>query len=121
MTIVDSSAWIRHFSPRYAYDGVQKLLKANRVALHPYVFAELSMGGFSKNRETILQNLRTLPPVRSFEMEEVLQFIELQKLYGKGLSYIDAAILCSAVAFQYDILTFDDGLAAAAKKFHLKA
>jgi len=121
MTIVDSSAWIRHFSPKYSYDGVQTLLKKNVVVLHPYVFAELSMGGFSKHRGPILQDLQTLPSVRNFEMAEVRQFVELQKLHGKGLSYIDAAILFSAVAFGYDILTFDDSLAAAAKKFNRKA
>jgi len=119
MTIVDSSNWIQHFQKRSRDSVLKQLLELNEAVMHPYVVAELSMGGFVKDRKLVLDSLHMLPQVRNFEMAEVLRFVDGQKLYGIGLSYVDASILCSAVAFQFKILTLDTNLRAAASRFGL--
>lgn len=44
------------------------------------------------------------------EHEEVLQFVEMNDLMGRGLGYVDVHLLASAVLFGASIWTFDKKL-----------
>ncbi len=60
------------------------------------VIGELSIGSV-KNRAEMLQALEDLPSAVTAADDEVLSFIELRRLYGRGLNLIDASLLASVI------------------------
>lgn len=60
------------------------------------VIGELSMGSL-KNRAAVLQALDGLPSAVTAADDEVLSFIELRSLYGRGLNLIDVTLLASVI------------------------
>jgi hypothetical protein len=94
MILVDTSVWIEHLrkgSPR-----LRALLYENKVLNHPFVVGELACGNI-RNRAEILGLLQTLPAARVASHEEVLSFVESQRLHGRGLGWIDVHLLASAL------------------------
>jgi len=89
------------------------LLDDGAVACHPFVVGELACGNL-KNRTTILSLLEALPVAATVEHEEALIFIESHNLMGKGLGYVDAHLLASAVLSRLPIWTLDKRLEQAA-------
>jgi predicted nucleic acid-binding protein len=69
-------------------------LNRGEVLIHPFVIGELAMGSL-RDRSGLVENLRGLPSVRSANDDEVMGFVEREKLYGRGLGYIDAHLLAS--------------------------
>jgi hypothetical protein len=116
VVIVDTGAWIRYFRDKTLEPAIAPLLESNQTAMHPLVLAELTMGGFSRHRKQILADLKSLPAARTFEIDDVLGFVETAHLHGTGLSYVDASILCSAIALGYRIQTSDKLLQTHAKR-----
>ncbi len=92
MILIDTSVWIDHL--REAESTVQRLLGEGRVLSHPLVIGELAVGSF-RNRDGILSDIGDLPRAAIAEDDEVLRFISEQKLFGFGLSYIDAHLLAA--------------------------
>jgi predicted nucleic acid-binding protein len=93
MVLVDTSVWVEHF--RHGQPELARLLGAGAVACHPFVLGELACGDLKRRREILglLQTLRTCCVARH---EEVLSFIESNRLRGRGLGYIDVHLLASA-------------------------
>lgn len=92
MILVDTSVWIDHFR-----EGVHELaerLEANSVLMHPFVLGELACGNLRSRAET-LHLLGNLPTAARASDSEVLQFIELNKLMGKGIGFTDAHLLAA--------------------------
>jgi hypothetical protein len=54
------------------------------------------------------------------EHEEVLSFIENNRLMGKGIGYVDAQLVASAVLTGVPIWTLDKKLAQVADSLHIK-
>ncbi len=53
-------------------------------------------------------------------MQEILVFIEQNKLFGKGCGYIDIALLTSALlSYETKIWTLDKRLRKLAQEFHV--
>ena len=94
MVLVDSSVWVRHL--RAGDTDLETLLNDGRVVCHPFIIGELACGNL-KNRTEILTLLNSLPTAKQAEHEEVLQFIESNRLMGRGIGYVDANLLASAV------------------------
>jgi predicted nucleic acid-binding protein len=92
MILVDTSVWIDHLQRIDPF--LQKLLLDGRVVCHPMVIGEIAVGSF-KQRELILDKLRTLPRVISADHEEVIHFISRHSLFGSGIGYIDAHLLAA--------------------------
>lgn len=92
MILVDTSVWIDHLHVSDA--ELVALLDATQVVVHPMVVGELSLGSLRRRRE-FLGHLGSLaqPPVATHD--EVLQLIEGQRLYSRGLSLVDAHLLAS--------------------------
>jgi predicted nucleic acid-binding protein len=107
MVLVDSSVWVGHF--RAGDSDLEILLNDGRVVCHPFIIGELACGNL-KNRNEILSLLRCLPMATQAEHEEVLQFIEGNKLMGKGIGYVDAHLLASAVLTAIPFWTLDKKL-----------
>ena len=117
MVLVDTSVWVSHFRKRNA--GLADLLNNGEVACHPFIVGELACGNL-KNRTTILSLLESLPMILAAEHEEVLVFIESNRLMGKGLGYVDVHLITSALLTGLSIWTLDDRLEQVADVFHLK-
>ncbi len=116
MVLVDTSIWIDHF--RNSNDQLVELLNDGEVFCHPFILGELACGNI-KNRKEIIAALKALPQSSLIEHDEIMIFIENNKIMGKGLGYIDVAILASSLVTDIPLWTFDQRLNAIAKKFKL--
>jgi len=110
MVLVDTSVWVRHL-----WEGdpdLKQLLNDGQVICHPYIAGELACGNM-KNRREVLPLMQALPQATLASHEEVLRFIELNSLMGKGLGYIDVHLCASALLTRVPVWTYDKRLNAA--------
>lgn len=117
MILVDTSVWISHF--RKGGSELGGLLNVAVVLAHPFVVGELACGNF-KNRARILSDLEALPPAVSATHEEVMRLIEDRRLWGFGISWIDAHLLASALLSNCQFWTLDGKLVRAATAVGVK-
>ncbi|TVP81336.1 MAG: type II toxin-antitoxin system VapC family toxin [Puniceicoccaceae bacterium] len=113
MVLVDTSVWIGFL--RQGDSLLSDLLNEGAVMTHPYVIGELRLVNISK-REKFLSLLENLPLAVQASDDEVTYLIEENKLYGKGIGYIDAHILASSIMSASLLWTLDKRLAALSKK-----
>jgi predicted nucleic acid-binding protein len=116
MVLVDTSVWVAHL--RYGNIGLEALLNEGYVVSHPFIVGELACGNL-KNRSEILSLLQALPMAIYAEHEEVMQFIENNRMMGKGLGYIDMHLLSSAILTKVPLWTLDKRLTQASIKLGL--
>lgn len=113
--LVDTSVWVEHF--RFGNTELSLLLKMDEVLVHPFVIAELACGTPPK-REQTLKDLSLLRHVTQANVSEVLDFIESQKLYGRGCGYVDMTLLASVLLTPASRLwTYDKRLNQLADEF----
>lgn len=119
MTILpDTSVWIgfwRHGSRRLAH-----ALTHDRVVVHPFVRGELALG-FVPRREESLEYLDRFERPRVAEHGEVLALIERTPLWGRGIGWVDAHLLASALLDHIELWTLDQRLARVARDLHVAA
>ncbi|MEO8528928.1 MAG: PIN domain-containing protein [Pseudolysinimonas sp.] len=112
MILVDTSVWIDHL--HRADPELVALLERNDVATHAMVIGELALGTIAK-RDEFLGLLAALPAASEASHAEVVDFVSARRLYGRGLSLVDAHLLASAVLGESTLLwTRDRRLASAA-------
>ncbi len=116
MVLVDTSIWIRHF--REGCKGLSDLLNESDVACHPFIVGELACG-YLKNRKEILSLIRALPMLPLVDSEEYFDFVDVHRLFGKGLGFADIHILASARLTSNWLWTFDNALATIAARFKM--
>lgn len=83
------------------------------------VIGELACGNL-RNR-TILVNLQLLPQATVATHDEALAMIEQHKLMGRGVDFVDVALLASAKLSKATLWTRDKRLGAIAVEFGLSA
>ena len=108
MVLVDTSVWVSHL--RDGISELGELLDAREVLCHQFIVGELACGNL-KNRTEILSLLRLLPQASSAHHAEVLRFIDVHHLMGRGLGYIDLHLAASAILTGVSMWTFDKKLA----------
>jgi predicted nucleic acid-binding protein len=91
--LVDTSVWVDHL--QRGDERLISLLDAGEVLGHPFVIGELALGNL-RNRDAVLSDLRDLPRVVLAEHEDVLELINRQALFGRGIGYVDAHLLAAA-------------------------
>ena len=91
--LVDTSVWINHF--RMPNPALELFLDEGRVATHPFVIGELACGSLRRRTE-VLRLIEALPFTPIATHDEVLEFIERQRLHAAGLGWIDVHLLASA-------------------------
>ncbi len=112
MILVDTSVWVDHL--RDGDSSLVGLLQRAEVLCHPWVIGELALGQLSK-REEILGLLAGLPQATLATENEVLAVIDLHKLHGRGIGYVDVQLLASTLLTpEARLWTRDKRLAAAA-------
>ena len=72
------------------------LLARDQVCVHQSVITELALGNL-KNRSIFLKALERLMIVRNVDDQGVRHLVEERRLWGRGLSAVDAALLASVV------------------------
>ena len=93
MILVDTSIWVDHL--RAGDERLTALLNAGEVLGHPFVVGELALGNL-RQRDAFLRDLFDLPQAIVASEEEVLGLIDREKLFGRGIGYIDAHLLAAA-------------------------
>ncbi len=115
MILVDTSVWIDHLRRNDAH--LATLLERNEVVMHRMVLGELALGSLARRSET-LALLANLVSVTRVNDDEVLVFIEQQKLWSRGLGLVDAHLLAAVrVAPGTTLWTRDERLRVAALDF----
>ncbi len=93
MLLVDTSVWVDHL--RHTDPALQEQLRNNNVLIHPMVVGELAMGQFP-SRTAFFADVLKLPVVAHASHREVLEMIEIRRLFGRGIGFIDCHLLASA-------------------------
>ncbi len=98
---------------------MQELIAESSIALHPFVYGELLLGGLPNNGIAAKQLLKLdRSPVAS--ASEAAAFIEWAELSGTGIGYVDSHLLVSAKLFAGgSVLTRDKKLRAQAERLGL--
>lgn len=112
MILIDTSVWVRHFKGLGEAAFAGEKIRENTVGLHPLVFSELLLGGLSAENESLLQALHI---IRLASTERICEFIKDNSLPGRGIGWVDAAILCSAYETRAVVATFDEALRSCAE------
>jgi predicted nucleic acid-binding protein len=94
MILADTTIWVDHF--RAPNDKLRELLENERIAMHPFIVAELALGSL-KQRKIQLKALDDLPAVPFARLEEVRWMIEAHCLYSRGIGLIDAHLIASCL------------------------
>lgn len=93
MILVDTSVWIDHL--RSGDARLVDLLERGEVLSHPSVVGELGLGSL-RQRAAIIESLQALPAAVVASDGEVMHLIDQQRLFGRGIGWVDAHLLASA-------------------------
>lgn len=118
MTLVDTSVWVEHL--RRGVPDLGALLERGDVGCHPFVVGELACGNLTRRAET-LGLLAALPRVDVAEHDEVLAFVDRERLAGRGLGWVDVHLLASAQLSRAGLWSLDGRLDAAARRLGVAA
>ena len=94
MILVDSSVSIDHIHRQDMQ--LDDLLAWKQVLGHPFIAAEIALGSMT-NRQAILSSLDELPQAPEVLVSEVRHFIEKHQMFSKGIGFVDATLLVSAL------------------------
>jgi hypothetical protein len=111
--IVDTSVWRRYFSGTPAVKVLGSLLDEDgAVLVHPFVVGELVLGGLSAREEDLFARL---PAASVVSHDELLDFVRRRKLVRRGIGWVDAHLLASALASGATLWSVDGDLVSAAE------
>ncbi len=116
MILADTSVWVNHF--RQSDPQLEQALLDNQVLMHPFVLGEIFCGNVNR-RSRVLSDLQKLPWAVSAEHREVLTLVEQHRLFGKGIGWVDAHLLASALLTGSRLWTLDTRLGEAAKRLKI--
>jgi predicted nucleic acid-binding protein len=110
--LVDTSVWRRYFSGSPSARPLGELLDDEGAVLsHPFVLGELALGGLTVREEGLFVHL---PRASLVAHDEVLALIRRRRLMRRGIGWVDAHLLASALVSSAALWTLDADLAAAA-------
>jgi len=112
--LVDTSVWIRFLSNRFPYAGhLDHLLSRGDVTAHDFVYGELLIGDRA-GRAPFLAHYQQIDRAQIAAHEEVIAFVRARHLHGRGIGWVDAHLLASALIEGVRLWTADLPLAAVA-------
>lgn len=119
MILADTSVWIDHL--RSPDPQVSRLLDAGRIAIHPFIVAEIALGSLH-NRQKKLAEFDQLRSVNVADISEVRHLIESLALYANGLGLTDAHLIASCMmTYGTRLWTRDKPLSAVAASLGIRA
>jgi predicted nucleic acid-binding protein len=116
MVLVDTSVWIRYLSGRGPYaNALDDLLGRGEVSGHDFIYGELLMGDPS-GRRALLADFPEMHRAPMVPHTEIAAFVRQRRLHGRGVGWIDAHLLASALVGRLEFWTADTRLAAVARE-----
>ncbi|HEY5955963.1 MAG TPA: PIN domain-containing protein [Polyangiaceae bacterium] len=116
-TVVDTSVWRAFFSGRKSASRLGDLLEESGVVLvHPLVIGELVLGGLALGEERLLQRL---PQAEPTGYVSVLAAIRRYKLARRGVGWVDAELVSSALQCKALLWSLDRSLSSVADELGL--
>lgn len=116
MVLVDTSVWIRFLSNRVPYASeLEELLSRGEVSGHDFVYGELLIGD-KGGRKQLLGAYELMHQAAAVPHREVVTFVRQRRLHGRGIGWIDAHLLASALVDRLELWTADPRLAVIAKE-----
>jgi predicted nucleic acid-binding protein len=116
IVLVDTSVWIRFLSNRAPYAAeLDRLLSREEVSGHDFVYGELLIGDRG-GRTELLADYVQMHQAPVVGHREVVEFVRARRLHGRGVGWIDAHLLASALVGRLRLWTTDPRLATHAKQ-----
>lgn len=110
--LVDTSIWRKFFSGQASVGQLGELLDEDgAVLIHSFVVGEMVLGGLSTGEEELFLRLPRADMVRH---EEVLGLVRQRRLMRRGIGWVDAHLLASALVSSATLWSADASLSAAA-------
>ena len=117
MILVDTSVWIRH--SQRPNRVLSEYLETPEILMHPMVLGELACGMFSR-RDSRFRVWQALPRAPLHDHDDVIDWIESERLMGRGIGFTDAHLLYSTLRRPGTRLwTNDKNLERLAVEFHV--
>jgi predicted nucleic acid-binding protein len=114
--LVDTSVWVDHL--RRGDAMLSSLLRRGEVECHAFVIGELACGSL-KRRTEVLSLLEKLPAAPVASHHEVVAMVERHRLFARGIGWIDAHLLASALLARQLLWTRDQPLAKVARALNI--
>ena len=119
IVLVDTSIWIRFLSNRAPYAAeLDNLLSRDEVSGHDFVYGELLIGD-KGGRNQLLANYEQMHQAPPVPHRDVVEFVRHRRLHGRGIGWIDAHLLASALVGRLKLWTTDPRLAVLARELGL--
>ena len=93
--LIDTSVWVEHF--RNCNDDLVNLIHRDLGMTHPMVLGELACGTPPAPRARTLSDIGLLQMANQASLDEVMNFIEREALYGLGCGWVDMTLLASTL------------------------
>lgn len=114
--LVDTSVWIKFIANRLeAAETLASLLANEEVAGHPFVYGELLVGD-PGGRLPLLRDYPFMTEASILGHDEVVEFVRLRRLHGRGVGWIDVHLLASALVNKMPLWTTDPRLRVLAEE-----
>ena len=114
IVLVDTSVWIRFLSNRTPYAAeLDRLLSRDEVSGHAFVYGELLIGDVG-GRKRLLDDYDQIHQAPVVPHGDVVAFVQARRLHGRGVGWIDAHLLASALVGRLKLWTADAQLAVIA-------
>jgi predicted nucleic acid-binding protein len=119
IVLVDTSVWIRFLSNRAPYAAkLDGLLSRDEASGHEFVYGELLIGD-KGGRQQLLANYEQMHQAPSVPHVDVAEFVRGRRLHGRGIGWIDAHLLASALVGRLKLWTADPRLEALARELRV--
>jgi predicted nucleic acid-binding protein len=110
IVLVDTSVWIRFLSNRAPYAAkLDELLSRDEVSGHDFVYGELLIGD-KGGRKHLLATYEQMHHAPAVSHADVVEFVRSRRLHGRGIGWIDAHLLASALVARLKLWTTDPRL-----------
>lgn len=114
--LVDTSVWVAHFRKRNQM--LANLLTQDLALTHAMVIGEIACGTPPEPRAQTLTDLGLLSMVQHAGLDETMEFIERESMYGMGCGLVDMVLLASTLMTPgAKLWTLDKRLAELAERF----
>ncbi|HTV02273.1 MAG TPA: PIN domain-containing protein [Luteitalea sp.] len=114
MILVDTSVWVRFLANQAPFAAeLDRLLLDGGGVGHEYVYGELLLGDRG-GRRALLESYAQMTHASPVPHPEVVAFIRARGFHGRGIGWVDAHLLASALVAGGRLWTADRALATIA-------
>ena len=116
MILVDTSVWLRFLANKAPYAlQLDELLGKDEVVGHEFVYGELLIGDRG-GRSKFLATYQEIRRASVVPNSEVATFVWDRGLNGRGIGWIDAHLIASALVGRFRLWTADKRLSGVARE-----